>query len=648
MTQKQAKDGKGSKARGSTVRGTLRSRLMILLGTASAFSLIVFIGTFLYLSHDVDTFFKAMEREQQVGRIGSAITQSVTQQMSKVLGSFNTGGGELYSGFEGECLEVRTRIETIQKLDLEITERIIVEQIKIQHQDLEALILNLASAREVDPDLDTTEKTQRMVILAQQLDGEVLRLMQAGRESLKECLIRFEGRKNRAATLLITGGIGSILLFSLIGLLYTRRVLSPLDERTAAAARMGEGKYDIQVSRGRVAEVDRLSGSFNLMADALLQTEKQQSANRLESIGILAGGIAHDFNNFLMAIYGTLTMARREIDPDSPALELLEEAEAASLRAKNLTQQLLTFARGGRPVKKPASVRRVVRQAVEFAQRGTAMRADFSLPNDLWRAELDKGQVGQVFSNLAINAEQSMPGGGTLVVSANNVEVEERSPLPLSAGPHVRISVRDRGTVILPEHRPHIFDPYFTTKRRGSGLGLAVAQSVITRHGGFITVESELGKGSQFHVYLPADPELKPDTVQKAETIGLAGRGPVLVMDDEESVLKVTGMLLSDLGYQPQVARDGEGALALFQEAEAEDRPFVAVICDLVVPGGMGGVEAAKRLKSIAPDVPVIASSGYANDAVLSEPEVHGFDDGLAKPFSIDELSRVLSRLVNG
>jgi len=588
-----------------------------------------------------------MEREQQVGRIGSAITQSVTQQVSKVLGSLSTGRGKLYPGFEKECLEVRTQIEAIQKLDLEIAERVLVEQIKIQHQDLEALILSIASVREMAPSLDTTEKTRRMIILARQLDGEVLRLMQAGRESLQGCLVRFEQRKNRAAILLITGGIASILLFSFIGLFYTRKVLAPLDEMTAAAARMGKGKYDIQVSRGRVAEIDRLSDSFNLMADALLESEKQQLANRLESIGILAGGIAHDFNNFLMSIYGSITMARREIGPDSPAVELLVEAEAASLRAKNLTQQLLTFARGGKPVKKPVSVQRVVRQAVEFAQRGTAMRADFSLPDNLWPAELDEGQVGQVFSNLAINAEQSMPSGGTLEVSAENLEVVERFPLPLTPGPHVRISVCDSGTGILPEYLSRIFDPYFTTKRRGSGLGLAVAQSVVTRHGGFITVESEMGSGTVFHIHLPASPELKPDTISATETAQLTGRGRVLVMDDEEGILKVTGMLLADLGYQPDVARDGEGALALFQEAEAEDRPFAAVICDLVIPGGMSGIEVAKRLKSIAPDVPVIAASGFTNDAVLSEPGAHGFDDGLAKPFSIDELGRALSRLVH-
>jgi CheY-like chemotaxis protein len=383
------------------------------------------------------------------------------------------------------------------------------------------------------------------------------------------------------------------------------------------------------------------------MADALRESEKRQLTNRLESIGILAGGIAHDFNNFLMAIYGSLTLARREIAPGSPAGELLEEAEAASLRAKNLTQQLLTFARGGKPVKKAAVVHRVVLQAVEFALRGTAISAEYDFPEDLWPAELDEGQMGQVFSNLTINAEQSMPGGGTLKVSAENLVVEEQASLPLSPGPHVLVTVRDHGTGILAEHLPRIFDPYYTTKRRGSGLGLAVALSVVTRHGGFITAESEIGRGSRFHVYLPANPDLELEPAAAAETGQYAGIGRILVMDDEEGVRRITAMLLGDLGYRPETAADGEEALTMFGQALEDGDPFRAVICDLVVPGGMGGVETVKELKMAAPEIPVIAASGYTNDPVLSDFQAYGFDDGLAKPFSIGELGRSLSRLLN-
>jgi signal transduction histidine kinase/ActR/RegA family two-component response regulator len=614
---------------------------------ASACSLIIVIGVLLNLSRTISSVVETLEREQEIQRIAGDISLSMMQNVSRAFASMNTGERELYPEFASDCQKIRESIEQYQLLDLGVDEAVTVEEIKTMHSDLEPLMLSVTYARKTTPGIDLTDETGRIVKLAGDLDGLVAGLAASGSERVKTRLHDLREWNEAATQWTIAGGIISVIAFSIVGLLYTRRILSPLDELREAAVRVREGEFHIQVPRGRVSEINELSSSFNLMTDALRESEKRRLTNRLESIGILAGGIAHDFNNFLMSIYGSVNMIRKSITPGSPAIELLEEAEAAALRAKNLTRQLLTFARGSKPVKKPAVVQRVVRQAVEFARRGSAMRVAFSYPGDLWPAELDEGQVGQVFSNLAINAEQSMPGGGTLEVTMENVDVEQRSPLPLAPGPHVRVSVRDQGTGILPEHLPRIFDPYFTTKRRGSGLGLAVSQSVVTGHGGFITVESELGSGSVFHVHLPAKPGLKPDTAPRTETERPAGRGRVLVMDDEESILKVTGMLLTDLGHQPGMARSGEEALSIFRLARLENRPFEAVICDLVIPGGMGGVDLVRALKSIDPQTPVIATSGFTNDRALTEPEKYGFDGGLAKPFSIDELADVLAAVLS-
>jgi len=627
-------------------RRTLRSQISLLLGMASACSLIIVIGVLISLSHDMGRVIEELEQEQQINETGNEISQRLMRNVSRAFASMDANRGELYPGFAEDCRKIRELIERHQLLGIDSDMRQAVEEIKAKHEDLESALLYISASRREEPESDLDERTTQVLDLAAELDRLVLGLSEQGAERIRSKLEGLRRWEEQAAGWTITGGFISVLAFSVIGLLYTRRVLSPLDELREAAAQVREGEFRVKVPESRIREINDLSSSFGRMTDALLEAEKRQLANRLESIGILAGGVAHDFNNFLMAIYGSLTMARREIDPGSPAAELLEEAETASLRAKSLTQQLLTFARGGKPVKRPASVARAVRQAVDFAQHGTAMNARFEIPDDLWPAEFDEGQVGQVFSNLAINAEQATPGGGRLSVVAENLVVEEHSGLPLAPGPYVRVSVRDEGTGIPADHRPKIFDPYFTTKRRGSGLGLAVAQSVVTSHGGLITVESQPGEGATFHVSLPATPGLVIDQAVGREHLRPRLEAKILVMDDERAVRKVTGMLLARLGCAWESAVNGEEALGHFDTATKAGRPFDAVICDLVVPNGMGGKELARRLRKRAPAVPLVAASGYTNDAVLANPAAHGFDDGLAKPFTIEELHRSLAGLL--
>jgi PAS domain S-box-containing protein len=370
-------------------------------------------------------------------------------------------------------------------------------------------------------------------------------------------------------------------------------------------------------------------------------------AQKLESIGILAGGIAHDFNNLLMAILGNITLAKMYSTPEDKVFANLIEAEKASLRAKDLTQQLLTFSKGGAPIKKTASIAELLKDSATFALRGSNVRCEFCLPDDLWPAEVDEGQISQVINNLIINADQAMPEGGVIKVRAENMTVKPEHNLPLKEGKYIKITIEDQGTGISKEHLPKIFDPYFTTKQKGSGLGLATAYSIIKRHDGYISVESELGVGTTFHIYLPAsEKELLKKKDEKERLF--VGKGKILVMDDEEAVREVVGNMLKFLGYKVEFARDGTEAIELYKKAKESEKPFDAVILDLTVPGGMGGREAIQKLLEIDPKVKAIVSSGYSNDPIMSDFKKYGFRGVVAKPYKVKELSEELHKVMMG
>ncbi len=370
-------------------------------------------------------------------------------------------------------------------------------------------------------------------------------------------------------------------------------------------------------------------------------------AGRLESLGILAGGIAHDFNNILMGILGNISIAKLRGRPDAELAERLDEAEKASLRARDLTQQLLTFSRGGAPVKKAVAIGDLLREWAAFATRGSKARCEVEIASDLWPVEIDAGQIGQVVHNLVINAVQAMPSGGIIRLRAENDTVEDDRLFPRPRGRYVRIDVVDQGIGIPPEHLPKIFDPFFTMKPQGTGLGLTTSYSIVSKHDGLLTVESQPGTGTAFHLYLPASrraAEAAPETVPAPHP----GRGRILVMDDDEMIRQVLGQMLSGLGYQPEFARDGAEALACFERSRREGRPHDVVIMDLTVPGGMGGKETIQQLRAIDPGVKAIVSSGYCNDPVIAEFNRHGFAAILVKPYQSDELSRVLEAVLSG
>lgn len=365
-------------------------------------------------------------------------------------------------------------------------------------------------------------------------------------------------------------------------------------------------------------------------------------AQKLDSVGILAGGIAHDFNNMLTAILGNISLAKKYLNTDDKAFVRLGEAENASLRAKDLTRQLLTFSRGGAPVKNTASIGAIIKESAGFALRGASVQCQFMIPEGLWPAEVDEGQISQVINNMIINADQAMPEGGVIDVECKNIAVGEEDALPLKTGNYVRISIQDHGIGILPEHLSKIFDPYFTTKQKGSGLGLAISYSIIKRHEGLVTVESKVGQGTTFHVYLPASATGRPPRKDRDGVLH-AGAGRILIMDDEDAVRLVAAEMLKSLGYEVKVARNGEEAVSLYTEAKKSGNGFHAVIMDLTVPGGMGGKDAVKRLLEIDPAVKAIVSSGYSNDEVMAEHKKYGFAGMIAKPYKIGNLSEVVS-----
>lgn len=372
--------------------------------------------------------------------------------------------------------------------------------------------------------------------------------------------------------------------------------------------------------------------------------------HKLESIGVLAGGIAHDFNNILTGIMGNLSYARMLLEPDHPAGTPLASAEQASLRAAELTRQLLTFSRGGEPIKKVVVIGRLIEETAILMLRGTNVRLELHIDNPVESVEADEGQIGQVLTNIIINAVQAMPDGGVLRIAAVSVELEDGVLPPLPAGRYVRIVISDEGTGIAEEIRGRIFDPYFSTKPAGSGLGLASAYSIVIRHGGAIAVESPPGKGASFIIHLPScDAEL-PEQPACAPVPGEAGlrHASVLLMDDEEMIRDLAASMLDHLGYDVVTCADGAKAVEHYAERLSAGTPYDAVIMDLTVPGGMGGVEAAGRILALDAGAGLIVSSGYSHDPIMAEFGRYGFQGVLVKPYRAAELACVLEEVLAG
>ena len=363
----------------------------------------------------------------------------------------------------------------------------------------------------------------------------------------------------------------------------------------------------------------------------------------LESLGVLAGGIAHDFNNFLTVVQGNIELAKMQLGPDAAIQDILEDSATACQRAAFLASQLLTFAKGGSPIRRVASIAKLVSDAANLARAGAPVSITVDIPEDLWSARVDDGQIGQVLHNILLNAKQAMLEGGIIEIHAENVAAnDDNEPL---VGAYIRTSIRDYGSGIPPEILSRIFDPYFTTKPGGSGLGLATSYAIVVKHGGHISVNSKSGEGTEFIILLPASEELaEPDSPVSGGMQKGAGR--LLVMDDEEALRTLLERSLTELGYEVQSAGDGTEAIALYESAKASGRDFDAVLLDLTISGGMGGVETAARLRELNPAIKLIVSSGYSDASIMSNFREYGFDDVMPKPWKVAKIGEVFRRVL--
>lgn len=401
-----------------------------------------------------------------------------------------------------------------------------------------------------------------------------------------------------------------------------------VEERTAALAQANAALLEQMAERQR-------------MEDELLKVRK------IESVGVLAAGIAHDFNNLLAGILGYVSLAKVVAKVDTPVVPYLTEAEQACQRAAALTHQLLTFAKGGAPVRHTVAIGELLKESAGFALRGANVRGDLQIATDLWPVDVDAGQIDQVIHNVVLNAVQAMPGGGTVQVWAENAVLEAGVPFPLPEGRYVKITVQDYGCGIPKDVLSNIFDPYFTTKTEGNGLGLTTAYAIMTKHDGHIAVASGVGAGTTVVLYLPASQQTIV-SAQPRPPIPLSGSGRILVMDDEEIIRNLLRTLLERLGYSVECVQDGTEAVAVYQRAQAAGQSFAAVILDHTIRGGMGGLETMACLRALDPQVTALISSGYANTPVMADWTSYGFSGMVAKPYTIQQLQEALHNVFQG
>ncbi|MDA3959081.1 PAS domain S-box protein [Oceanispirochaeta sp.] len=381
-------------------------------------------------------------------------------------------------------------------------------------------------------------------------------------------------------------------------------------------------------------------------------TEKQkledafQNSQKLESLGILAGGIAHDFNNILGAIFGYTELAMMKTKEENISSYLAKSVNNID-RARALTEQLLTFAKGGAPIKNVEYLFPFIQETTQFALSGSSVSSRFQIQENLWASYFDKNKIGQVIDNLTINAQQAMPMGGTILVSAINISLSENEHITLPGGNYVKLSIKDQGIGIPKEFLKNIFAPYYSTKPNGHGLGLATSFSIISRHNGCIEVESKPGKGSTFHIYLPA--VLNPVASKAGKSIDMHnGSGTFLVMDDEETIREIMKELLESFGYTVVLKENGKDAVDFVEIETKANRKLAGMIFDLTIPGGMGGKEAIQEIRKICSETPAFVASGYSEDPVIANPEEYGFSASICKPFMMDELSEMLEKHMKG
>lgn len=467
---------------------------------------------------------------------------------------------------------------------------------------------------------------------------------------------------NEAAARIVGGSIEQLMQQNFRDIESWRRSgMLDIAERALTTGIEQRGDFHVVTTFGKEVDINVLFVPFifgseqHLMHTIMDITEQkrhekeQLKMEQLESLGLLAGGIAHDFNNILTGVMGNISFAQMFLDSSHKSYKPLVEAEKASRRANELAHQLLTFARGGEPIRKVISLQHVVNETVELVLRGSNVQGIVQIPDSIHGIDADEGQMCQVLHNIIINASQAMPGGGTLTVTAQNETLADNNTMYLPPGRYVRLTISDQGCGIPDVVMKRIFDPYFTTKLAGNGLGLGSAHSIINRHGGRIGTSSTVGEGTTFTIHLPSIGETYSEyqTDSVTQSVGDHPGGSVLVMDDEEMIRDMTTQMLEYLGYQATTCASGAEAVTLYKAAGDSGAPFSAVIMDLTIPGGMGGKDAAEQILAIDPQASLIVSSGYSNDPIMSDYRAYGFTGAVAKPYNIKELGQLISDLLS-
>lgn len=403
---------------------------------------------------------------------------------------------------------------------------------------------------------------------------------------------------------------------------------------------------ELNIFRNRKGEAEKIVGSWIDITKQKAMEEELIKAEKLESVGQLAGGIAHDFNNVLSVVLNDIDYIEKYGKNEGEVLEKLQDAKNVTSRAKGLAHQLLTFSKGGTPLKKVLSIGPLAKEAVKFFLSGSSAIHRVSIPNDLWLVEVDESQMTQVFNNIVINSRQAMSDSGIVSVDAENIELDSTEGLAFAPGKYVKITISDNGPGIDMEALDKIFDPFFTTKEGGTGLGLSTSYSIVKKHGGYISASSEMGKGMSFDIYIPAT-DKEPDEVLKKHKKPVDCRGSVLLIDDEERLGKVVCDLLRHFGFECELALGGQDGIELFVKAKAAGKPFNAVVTDLTMPGDLGGKEVIARLLEMDPEVKGVVTSGYSNDPVMANYKDYGFMGVLPKPYTADELAELLRKIIS-
>ncbi len=424
-----------------------------------------------------------------------------------------------------------------------------------------------------------------------------------------------------------------------------------LENRTVLISREGK-EYNIADSAAPIVDVEsKVIGVvlvFRDVTEKLKLEQERLKVKKLESIGILAGGIAHDFNNILTGIFGNLELAKIKLSKDHPAYKHIKSANESIERATALTKQLLTFAKGGEPIVETVDLKKLLKDTISFYLSGSNIKVIYGLPDDLWNVLVDKGQIEQVISNLIVNSKQAMPDGGRIFVNAQNIESMETLEIRHLNGRYVMFSIKDEGRGISEKHMEKIFDPYFTTKQKGSGLGLAIVHSIVSKHNGYIAVDSKLGEGTTFYIYLPAAGKSDEGgkKIGESKSRRIFSSIKVLVVDDEKVVRDVAISMLESLGCKAYGVPEGRKALKEYKRTFETKDKYDIVIMDLTIPGGMGGKELIKKIKRIDPEVKAIVASGYSNDPIMSNYKKYGFSGKLLKPFQIEDLEKEILRVL--